>query len=388
MQINRKLNLYEIEDLYHSLGSDHNLRLPISMSYGGGLGVDASLAQFIISWARKSDRSVLHLYAGADEATEQITRMAKTIAGFSALIMCSEVHTQDHEQIDRRQALLAIRSLVEAMFEGDIRNTAGTKGARPTAINLFCINNAQREFIKPFYFGQPDPKATLQPKSEFSTLIERSSALMNSKHDRGALLRAGLPALGSVLWELISNADQHAVTDVGGHKYKRALRGASIKFNRLNRQDALGYSDKEPELARFLLKHFLKQTDVLGFLEISVIDSGPGLARRWLTAKEERPLESLDSLSLDDELAATLECFKKHITSKAEAPTSGMGLHNAVQALNKLQAYVRLRTGRLSLHQAFQGSDHVMDFNPSVWRGERELAAAEGTVFTICIPVI
>lgn len=388
MQINRKLNLYEIEDLYHSMGSDPSVRLPISMSYGGGLGVDASLAQLIISWARATERPVLHLYAGTDEATEHITRLAKTIAGFTALIMCGEIHATAHELVDRRQALMAIKPLVEAMFDGDLRKTASTKGARPTAINLFCINNAQREFIKPFYFGPPDPHPRLQPKSWFSSLIESSSALMNKADDRGALLRAGLPALGSVLWELISNADQHAVTDVKGQKYKKALRGASIKFNRMDRQDALSYSDNESELARFILKHFLKQTDVLSFLEISVIDSGPGLARRWLTAKEGRPLESLESLSLDDELSATLECFRKHVTSKSEAPTSGMGLHNAVQALNKLQAYVRLRTGRLSLQQAFQGSDQVMDFNPSVWHGKRELAAAEGTVFTICIPVI
>lgn len=387
MQINRKLNLYEIEGLYHSMGSDPNVRLPISMSYGGGLGVDASLAQLIISWARSTEQPVLHLYAGAEEADEHIARLAKTIAGFAALIMCGEVHTLNHELIERRQALMAIRPLVEAMFDGDIRNTASRKGARPTAINLFCINNAQREYIKPFYFGPPDPHPRLQPKSWFSSLIESSSALMNKADDRVTLLRAGLPALGSVLWELISNADQHAVTDVKGQKYKKALRGASIKFNKLKREDVLSYSDNEPELARFLLKHFLKQTDVLSFLEISVIDSGPGLARRWLTAKEKRPRESLEALSLQEELEATLECFKKHVTSKPDAETSGMGLHNAVQALNKLKAYVRLRTGRLSLQQAFQGSDQVMDFNPSVWHGKRELAAAEGTVFTICIPV-
>ena len=86
------------------------------------------------------------------------------------------------------------------------------------------------------------------------------------------------------------------------------------------------------------------------------------------------------------ELEATLECFKKHVTTK-DSVTSGMGLHNAVQALNKLKAYVRLRTGRVCLYQAFQGQDQVVEFNPKNWSGDRELVAAEGTVFTICIPV-
>lgn len=385
MQISRKLNIYEIEDLYQSLGTDPNLRLPTSMSHGGGLGVDAALAQFIVTWARACEKSVLHLYASAgDDAMTQIIQLAQSAAGFFALIMCHEVHAQDHQVIDRRAALLAIRPLVEAMFDGELRHTARTRGARPTVINLFSVNNAKREFIKPFYFDHALPK--VQPKSWFSTLVETSSRLMNAKGDQGTLLKLGLPALGSVLWELISNADQHAVTDVDGVKYKKALRGTSIKFNRMNRQDALEYSDNEPELARFILKHFLK-AEVLDFLEISVIDSGPGLARRWLTARENRPVESLEALSLEAELEATLDCFKKHVTSKFQSPNSGMGLHNAIQALNKLKAFVRVRTGRLSLHQAFQGSNEIMEFAPSTRYGGRVLAAVEGTVFTICIPV-
>ncbi|USX02171.1 ATP-binding protein [Pseudomonas proteolytica] len=383
MQINRKSNLYDIESLYDTLGTDPQLRLPISMSHGGGLGVDAALAQFVVTWARAYEHSVLHLYAPAEEAIAQIPQVAKTAAGLFALIMSSEIHTEDHLIVDRRDALLAIRTLVEAMFVGDIRNTSTTRGARPTAINLFCVNNAKREFIKPFYHHNTP---LIQPESWFSDLIAKSSSLMTARNDQVSLLKSGLPELGSVLWELIANADQHAVTDVKDKKYKKALRGTSIKLNRISRQDALGYSDREPELARFILKHFLK-SEVLDFLEISVIDSGPGLARRWLTAKEKRPVESLDELELDEELNATLDCFKKHMTSKPDSDRSGMGLHNALQALNKLKAYVRVRTGRLSLNQAFQGRSGVMAFEPSARGTEQELAAAEGTVFTICIPV-
>lgn len=384
MQISRKLNLYNIEDLYKSLGTDPQLRLPISMSHGGGLGVDASLAQFIVTWARAHEQSVLHLYAPVEEAIAQIPQVAKSAAGLFALIMCSEIHAEDHQIVDRREALLAIRPLIEAMFVGDIRNTSSTRGARPTAINLFCVNHAKREFIKPFYFDHSTPR--IQPETWFSELIANSSALMTARQDRTSLLKAGLPALGCVLWELIDNADQHAVTDVAGNKYKKALRGTSIKLNRLSRQDALSYSDREPELARFILRHFLK-SEVLDFLEISVIDSGPGLARRWLTAKEGHPVESLEKLNLKEELSATLDCFKKHVSSKPDPERSGMGLHNALQALNKLKAYVRVRTGRLSLNQAFQGRSGIMEFEPSARGTEQELAAAEGTVFTICIPV-
>ncbi|WP_257212108.1 hypothetical protein [Pseudomonas viridiflava] len=182
MQISRKLNIYEIEDLYQSHVTDPNLRLPNSMSHGGGLGVDAALAQFIVTWARTCEKRVLHLYASAgDDAIAQITQLAQSAAGFFALIMCNEVHAQDHQVIDRRAALIAIRPLVDAMFEGELRYTASTRGARPTVINLFSVNNAKREFIKPFYFDHALPK--VQPKSWFSTLVETSSKLMNARGD-------------------------------------------------------------------------------------------------------------------------------------------------------------------------------------------------------------
>jgi hypothetical protein len=82
------------------------LIIRVFLSHGGGLGVDASLAKFIVTWARTCERTVLHLYAPAgDDAMTQITQLAQSAAGFFALIMCSEIHAEDHQIIDRREAL-------------------------------------------------------------------------------------------------------------------------------------------------------------------------------------------------------------------------------------------------------------------------------------------
>ncbi|AXA68580.1 ATP-binding protein [Pseudomonas oryzihabitans] len=384
MKIVKNLNTYQIEDLYPLCQGDASLRLPKTMSHGGLFGVDAALAQLVISWARAHEQSVLHLYAGTETALDRILQLGQTAAGLAALIMSSRINTEAHETIEKRTALTVIRPLIEAMYEGDLRNTSSERGARPNTINLFCINFAKMEFIKPFYYGGISPQ--IHSHSSFAKLLEISSALMHSKQDKKSLHRGGLPALGSVLAELIANADQHSVTDVHGVKYKKGLRGTSVKSGKIKKEDIHLISDKEPQFAIFVLRNMLKDADYLEFVEISVIDSGPGLARRWLSTKQEAPVESLNDLPLATELEATLECFKKHVTTK-DSVTSGMGLHNAVQALNKLKAYVRLRTGRVCLYQAFQGQDQVVEFNPKNWSGDRELVAAEGTVFTICIPV-
>lgn len=384
MKITKTLNTYELEDFYPLCQVDASLRLPKSMNHGGLLGVDAALAQLVITWARAHEQSVLQLYAGAENAAAQIAQLGRTTAGLASLVMSSRIETEAHEPIEKRAALTVIRPLIEAMYEGDLRNTSNERGARPTAINLFCINFAKMEFIKPFYYGESVPQ--IHSHTSFASLLEMSSALMHTKQGKNALLRGGLAALGSVVAELIANADQHSVTDVHGVKYKKGLRGISVKASRIKKEGIHALSDKEPQFALFVMKNMLKDEEYLEFLEISVIDAGPGLARRWLSAKNGVPVGGLSDLSLADELEATLECFKKHVTTKNSA-TSGMGLHNAVQALNKLKAYVRLRTGRLCLYQTFQGHDQVVEYNPKNWSGDRELAAAEGTVFTICIPV-
>jgi hypothetical protein len=384
MKITKNLNTYEIEKLYTFCQKDASLRLPKSMSHGGLFGVDAALAQLVITWARAHEESALHLYADSESASDQILQLAKTVAGLAALTMSSQIETETHEIIDKRAALFVIRPLIEAMFEGDLRNTSSERGARPKAINLFSINFAKMEFIKPFYYGGASPQ--IHSHSSFASLLEMSSALMHTKQDKKSLLRGGLAALGSVLAELIANADQHSVTDVHGVKYKKGLRGTSVKATRIKKDEIHVISDRESQFALFALRNMLKGAEYLDFIEISVIDSGPGLARRWLSAKEGSPVEDLNDLPIAEEVQATLECFKKHVTTKDSA-TSGMGLHNAVQALNKLKAYVRLRTGRVCFYQAFQGQDQVVEFNPKNWSGDSELAAAEGTVFTICIPV-
>lgn len=384
MNITRSMNTYDIEHLYPQCHTDQQLRLPVSMSHGGLLGVDASLAQLVITWAKAQEKSTLHLYSDTEGALAHVSQLAKTAAGLAALVMSSHIESEAHDPIERRAALGEIRPLIDAMFEGDLKHTSSGKGARPKMVNLFCVNYAQREYIKPFYHWEQEPQVHEWPT--FSALIEDLSSLMHTKRERNALMRRGLSALGTVLEELLANADEHASIDLEGKKYKKGLRGMTVKASRINKMEISDYAHTEPEFARFVIKHMVKNVDALDFLEISIIDSGPGLARRWLSIKEGKPLETLERMSLEDELQATLDCFKKHVTTKP-SKESGMGLHNAVQAFNKLQAYVRLRTGRLCLSQTFQGHDGEVDYHPKEWSGDGELAAAEGTVFTICIPV-
>ncbi|WP_397453709.1 ATP-binding protein [Pseudomonas sp. NA-150] len=384
MIIQKSVTIDSIEELLTTESMHDSVRIPLNTSYGGIFGIEAALAQLIITWAKGKGEKLLHLHCDENDWASHVATLGRSSAGLAALVMCSKVDTTSHVEIEKGDALLTLLPMIQAMYDGVLKETSSTRGARPTVINLFSVCSARREYIKPFYAGGVPPK--VHPSDSFEGIIDRASTLMQTKADRRALMKHGLASLGNVIYELISNADQHATTDLHGDKYKKGLRGLTIKSIKVQRNQL---KDKFSGLAgtfeRFIANN-MTQGDTLDLLEVSVIDSGPGMARRWLSHKYGRVIEDLSAITIEEELGATMECFEKHVTSKDDE-ASGMGLHRATKAMNDLKAYVRLRTGRLSLQQTFSGKPQTAKFSPKPWKADGTLSAVEGTVFTICIPV-
>jgi len=115
----------------------------------------------VIRRPRGKEQSVLRLFANADSAPEQISQLGRNAAGLTWLIMCSHIEIETHESVEKRAALTLIRGLIVAMNEGDFRNTSSELGARPKTINLFSVDFAKMEFIKPFYYGERELQISL-----------------------------------------------------------------------------------------------------------------------------------------------------------------------------------------------------------------------------------
>jgi hypothetical protein len=126
------------------------------------------------------------------------------------------------------------------------------------------------------------------------------------------------------------------------------------------------------------------------FLELSVFDSGPGLASRWLS----KPLT--DDVTAVDELAACFSCLRKHKTTSG-ASNRGLGLYDVMRTLDELHAFTRLRTGRLALFRNFVASPLQADEQsngPTLfdWHSAStvptKLPQSTGTLFTMVIPLV
>jgi hypothetical protein len=121
----------------------------------------------------------------------------------------------------------------------------------------------------------------------------------------------------------------------------------------------------------------------VGLCEISVLDTGPGMARRWLR-------RDYDLISIQDEIKAVTDCFNKYMTSDTTArfQVRGRGLHNVMKVIGA-SGYLIVRTGRLTIHRNFfeeklsrYEAAAGLAFNAEV--GER----IEGTSITIIYPFL
>jgi len=267
---------------------------------------------------------------------------------------------------------------------------------RGVGVGLYCFGGARNEYLKPLY-GQPK-QGGVREEGGFRRLVPRLLSSLGG----GVLHKLSegqLDYLSALVYQLFLNADEHGSDDVFGVRYKRSIRGVTARTIFLQgggdlvkdldddlglkaylvKQTRLAHPDHTPE-GRAAARGGM--SGIAQFVELSVFDTGPGLGLRWLA--KETGARSYSDFSVDEELAAVSTCFTKHATTKASV-TFGQGLTSAIMALEKLEAFMMLRTGRVSLYQDFS-VDRGRQFAPRK-RFIKALPEVAGATFTICFKV-
>jgi hypothetical protein len=126
-------------------------------------------------------------------------------------------------------------------------------------------------------------------------------------------------------------------------------------------------------------------------LETSILDSGPGLARK-ISGKN-----NLSEISIEREVELVKECLIKHrTTSKSFSSTiKGQGLDKVLKLLDK-KGFLRIRTGRLELFRNFISDPYTESYTVdkvvlkdfiSNSLNYTALPEASGTLYTFYYPI-
>lgn len=375
--------LLNIEDMYKYLQSAEavDIRLPSHLKHGGTFGITAAIVQFVASWARDSQEGKLSPYGsggGVDSFAELLHQPHGLIASYLAphLIAPQGVEFEKHEVLG--QAI----PYIEAMQSSKFRETMNGRGAI-----LACFSGAKNEFILPLY--ERKNLEGVRGAGDFEKLTRKLIEVCDPSALRN-MPDTFIQSLGLLIRELFENTNDHASTDEFGREYTwnypnvRGILAKYISFTP-SAKDAINAFDDVPHRLYFQ-KALLNATanKTLDFIELSVIDCGPGIAKRWLAHVS--PHESIENVSIDKEEALVRETFELGKTSKSINGT-GVGLYTVINSLVRLKALLRLRTGRLCLYQDFSNGKDTA-FKPMHWLNDRkELPRTVGASFSILIPL-
>jgi hypothetical protein len=213
-----------------------------------------------------------------------------------------------------------------------------TEGPVPSDI-VFCVEGDAQSFSPDLY---DTSNLQLLPRESFETL---AVDLFSSQLDAGKPARevyGNAALLGTILAELIENADVHGRFDLAGRLVARsAVRG--VLFRRIVIQVAV---DKPAPGA--------PRTRHVDCFEASVFDSGVGYYQSYTR----EPLTQ--ETDLRKEWMVLHKCLERHFYPELpdlRPAHRGMGLYEVLRALQALKGRMEFRTGRVYAYRTFMDGE-------------------------------
>jgi hypothetical protein len=372
-------------------------------------GGESALIQLLITWGRRQENATLvtHIAKG-EEPAGQLEQLVKRPFGLVGVWMARDVTDRRCARALKVLANQASEPVIDMMWRG--RRDPRSAGQRSLwgegdddaweaphvsavgdRVFLASIDHHPRWRIPQCYF----PTGEVRYRDDFVALADAMSKYAAVNTGGSPVTADVRKPLGTILHELFKNTHEWARTNAYGAALPRSVRGLLAQGHSWAEGEVREVAQGSEALAEYLgYRPFHSEEGRWRFLELSIFDSGIGLARRWLSGNAGREID-LGQVSLDDEYRACTDCFLRWNSSTGQGH-KGLGLHEVMQTLSGLRAFFRVRTGRLSLYRNFverpypepapAGARLFADWSAH-WGALTACALAEGTLYTMLIPI-
>lgn len=369
----------DIESIEKSIAAltnsdDLELTIPDVMTGATSCCSEAALLQFVVTWARTKGAVSTAKFSSLDSQSSQIEEDIRKHLSFpyilAAWVLAGKLVDANGSVLRRRDAR-SYAEFLDAMDDFQFQATHQTPESRA---NLVCIQGGKREFIRPFY---EEDRGGVRVKREGDIRIIVQDILMQLAPNWAvSYVREITESLAHLVRELVENSDWWARFDHRGVEYSKGLRAVTFRLIEIDQDNANVFSGANSHLKAYLLHNLTTHEKVRGeapssyqgevrklsFVELSMVDSGPGLARRWLANRPEnkQSIDRLSEITLEEEEYAVVECFKKWRTSSGNS-LRGVGLFSIASLLRKRNGFLRLRTGRLAFLFGTESAINVIE---------------------------
>lgn len=310
----------------------------------GGIAV---AFQAVCTWARlSSSKQLLVRNNVGNDALQKIIQQPNK---FGAAMLARSIAFEDDESTDiRRQVYSHAKDAVERQS----KNLYGQNHGRLCWFGF--VDHSTKGFDRNFYLdssgSDPKPRQPAQIQAVVSAMVKQSTQVAGG----GRLLQEEeLTHLGRIFYELFMNTHEHGSRSTNRSEWIRpGMRLIYTYGINLSAEGAKGSLDEEPVLTSYV--ESINDPELLNnasrFIEISIVDSGLGFVRRWLSDLG-RKNDAAD-LSMQDEYEIFKRCFTFRRSSSGQT-AKGHGLPIVMDRLTKLKGFMRVRSGRLSLYRNF-----------------------------------
>ncbi len=359
------------------------LRLPLTAKYLM-LGGESAYVQAIVTWAQKKGDRVLEVHsqkAGASSISENLFGLVA--------VLCSDQIRDDNESA---QAYADVaRKRLQILQGADPADSF--KGLE---IEIICADHKGAEHPSSLYQKLGNGDFDIRDRPDMVSVARSILDLITGGNKLGYDAKgqpwstSAAEPIGNMLYELFRNTIEHAKYDSKGNVLRKSVRGVQARCISLTKQEYLKIAHDSPPLFRFIEGFSTRdaitqkgepfRTHRIPIFELSIFDSGPGFACT-ITKKQ------LENLTLTEELTAVNACFAS-MSSKPHAGY-GKGLPYVVELLGKLNGFLRLRTGRLSLFHDFSDGPVEGPLKLERWSSATENfdPSVSGALITLLIPM-
>jgi hypothetical protein len=351
-----------------------DLLIPQSIAFGGGLGGEALLIQFLCTWSRNTDIPNLYTYITVENFNDGFDHLTDRMSGLVAMLMADSIYLQNGESsISKKEAFASTENKMSQLRTQDFLDVF--KGQRVFFPSLKPSKNGG--LIPPLYNGK-----VVSEHGKFKYLLYT----FFEKFYKKSLLHKDnkfLINLGNVAHQLFLNTHDHARSDHKGNVYLKDARGLIFNKQSFERQDLNDILSDSNESNKYLDFLFTRVNGTkLSFIEISVVDSGEGLTNNWMSKKYNKNINDINEV---DEVNSIIECFEKHNTTKS-TKSSGVGLSTIIESLKGVSGMFRLRTSKTVTNwysDSTINNETITDKNITLCKTK-----IVGTSFTVLVPIL
>ena len=352
-----------------SKGDVDEVFIPNSLKNAGLLGVEGFLIQVLVGWYRSGGKRSTRLYLENGFVNDDLKNLLlQAVLGLSDTVSTISGHV-----VDKKLALDVL-----AFKLGELKKLKFKESFKGPYLALSSIKTemSDLEFVSPFY-GLDD----LVGGNDFEKLtnLALEKALLGIKGRMDKINPVRVSNISNIIYELFSNTHKHARNHVNGDVIRRNVRGVVFNGNKISKSRINQVADESSFKLKMLSDDWFSSMskESMHVLEITVVDGGPGYARRWLK-------KDALSISKEEEVAAILECFQKHNSSSPYA-SSGSGLTTVMRSLRSLHGWFRLRTGSMVVERSFANGEGELFIS------KKDISDAgvflEGAVFSVVVPL-